>query len=195
LGGVAQQARGTERYGFLQGAFRSSARGMKYGNKDWNTAKHDFLEEFRVVSAVPVAFALSRVTGEGTDPFCPGMTWGNGRWPSLEFARHMATTLSLYGAGFPARVDLLSLYGFAFQYADKTLNGATFTGSRGPASELEAANHYIKAVLQGIRPLDFVLYVPPGLGTMAGHKIPNVEETEDPATILTARFGGGREVW
>jgi hypothetical protein len=147
------------------------------------------------VSAASVAFAMSRVKNESPDPFFPGMTWGNGKWPSLELARHMATALSIYGAGFPARVDLLSLYGFAFQYADKTLNGATFTRSRGPASELEAANHYIAAVSKGGRPLDFVLYVPAGFGSMAGRGVPNVEETNDPNKVLTARFNNGKETW
>jgi hypothetical protein len=62
-------------------------------------------------------------------------------------------------------------------------------------SELEAANCYIDAVSQGAKPMNFVLYVPSGFGTMAGRSVPNVEETDDPAKVFTARFNNGREVW
>jgi hypothetical protein len=123
------------------------------------------------------------------------MTWGKGKWPSVQFTSYIATAASIYGLGFPMRVDLLSLYGHAFQYADKTLNGASYTGSRGPVNDLEAANRYIEAVSQGAKPLNFVLYVPVGFGTLAGRSVPNVEETDDPGKVFTARFDNGQEVW
>jgi len=88
-----------------------------------------------------------------------------------------------------------SLYGYAFQYADKTQNEAKYTGSRGLVSEPEAVKHYIDAVFAGAIPLDFKLYVPTGFGTLAGRNLPNVEENNDPVKIFTASFNSGSEIW
>lgn len=195
LGASSMHIRGAEKYGFLRGAFVSRSLNMKFGNEAWNTEKHDFMKEYRTIAAVSVAFRMSQMEMESPDFFFPTMTWGKGKWPSVQFASYIGMAMSIYGMGFPMRVDLLSLYGHAFQYADKTLNGASYTGSRGPVSDLEAANRYIDAVSQGAKPMNFVLYVPSGFGTMAGRSVPNVEETDDPAKVFTARFNNGREVW
>jgi len=195
LGAYGMHVRGSEKYGFLRGSFLSGSQGIKYSNPLWNTAGHDFTKEYRAAAAATIAFRMSQVETESPDFLFPTMTWGKGKWPSVQFASYIGMAMSIYGMGFPMRVDLLSLYGHAFQYADKTLNGASYTGSRGPVSDLEAANRYIEAVSQGARPLSFVLYVPVGFGTMAGRSLPNVEETDDPGKVFTARFDNGQEVW
>jgi len=101
----------------------------------------------------------------------------------------------IYGLGFPRKINLMSLYGQAFQHADKALNGGTYTGAIGLKSNLEATNAYIKAVSEGAAPLDFILYVPRGFGNMNGTRLPNIEETEEPDKLFTARFNNGQEVW
>ena len=195
LGANSMCLRATEKYGFLRGAFLARSQMLKYGNEQWNSLGHDFVKEFRLASASAVAFRMSQVEMEGKDLLFPTITWGKGKWPSLQLASYVATAFAIYGLEFPIKVDLMSLYGQAFQYADKTLNGGGYTGSLGPESDLEAANHYIKAVAEGASPLNFVLYVPGGYGSLAGSSVPNVEETEDPDKILTARFNNGQEVW
>ena len=195
LGANVMCLRATEKYGFLRGAFIARSQMLKYGNEQWNSLGHDFVKEFRLTSAAAVAFRMSQVEMEGKDLLFPTITWGKGKWPSLQLASYVATAFAIYGLEFPLKVDLMSLYGQAFQYADKTLNGGGYTGSLGPESDLEAANHYIKAVAEGAAPLNFVLYVPGGYGNLAGSSVPNVEETEDPDKIFTARFNNGQEVW
>jgi len=54
---------------------------------------------------------------------------------------------------------------------------------------------YMQAVAGGAQPLPFVLYVPAGYGQVLGKAVPNVEETQDAARMLTVEFGGGAEVW
>ena len=195
LGANVMCLRATEKYGFLRGAFIARSQMLKYGNEQWNSLGHDFVKEFRLASASAVAFMMSQVEMEGKDLLFPTITWGKGKWPSLQLASYVATGFAIYGLEFPLKVDLLSLYGQAFQYADKTLNGGSYTGGLGPESDLEAANHYIKAVAEGAAPLNFVLYVPGGYGNLAGSSVPNVEETEDPDKIFTAHFNNGQEVW
>ncbi|HOI12720.1 MAG TPA: hypothetical protein PLG75_02620 [Methanoculleus sp.] len=96
----------------------------------------------------------------------------------------------------PDQLSTGSLYGTAFRYADKTLNNGRYTGSIDQAvCDPRAVAAYIRATSNGAAPLDFTLYVPAGFGSLAGVKIPNVEETDDPGGIFTARFAGGREVW
>ena len=101
----------------------------------------------------------------------------------------------MYGQGFPARVDLESLYGYAFQYADKTLNNAGYTGNSGMLSDPESANRYIEAVSQGTQQLNFVFFVPTGFVNMAGKTVPNVAETDDAGKVFTAQFNNGKESW
>jgi hypothetical protein len=99
--------------------------------------------------------------------------------------------------GYPFMTTVDSLYGVAFQYADKVFNGSTYTGDfesmSDPVSPL--AMEYIQAVAGGAQSLPFVLYVPTGYGQVLGKAMPNVEETQDPARMLTVEFGGGAEVW
>ncbi|WP_243668323.1 hypothetical protein [Methanoculleus chikugoensis] len=123
-------------------------------------------------------------------------------WPGWNLATWHLLSGFVYGGISPP--DLVSppgsLYGTAFRYADKTRNNGAYTRSVDQAvcDPPRAVALYFEAASNGAAPpLDFTLYVPAGFGSLAGVKIPpNVEETDDPGRIFTARFaGGGREVW
>ncbi len=195
LASRGMQVTGAEKYGFLHGSFLITALRLKYLNAQWNPDGYDFGKSYPVLQAVAIGLTMSRTPVEGKDPLFPSMTWGKGKLPSLQFASYMSTATAIYGRGFPTKVSLPSLYGLAFQYADKTLNGASYTGSPGPASDRRAVDRYIEAVSRGTSPLDFVLYVPPGFGNLGGKPAPNVEETTDPHKIFTVTFNKGRERW
>jgi len=141
------------------------------------------------------AFDMSRSEAVSADPFVSGMTWGGGRWPSWQLATYMYVTGTTYGAKSLVNISLQSLYGTAFQYADKTLNGGSYTGSTDATSDPNSLNAYFQAVLKGATPLDFTLYVPEGYGSLESVPVPNVEETGDPKKIFTAHFNNGAEVW
>ena len=179
----------------LRGQFLSGAMMLKYADENWNPQGHNFLRQYRQVSAPVVAFMMSQMDMESPDALFPDTTWGKGKWPSLQLASYVSTGSTIYGMGFPMGVGLLSLYGYAFQYADKTSNSGNYTGSLDQESDPEAANNYIKAVSDGAASLDFVLYVPAGYGSSTGMSIPNVEETDDPEKVFTAHFNRGQEVW
>jgi hypothetical protein len=187
--------RGTEPFGYLQAAFQTGSRSLQFSNPRWNPSGDDFLQEMFLARACAVALRMSQLEGENKDPFFPAMTWGKGKWPSMQLAHYALMGTLIYGLEFPRKANLMSLYGQAFQYADKKKNGGSYTGGIGLKSELEAANVYIKAVSEGAAPLDFILYLPRGFGSMNGTRIPNIEETEEPDKIFTARFNNGREVW
>jgi hypothetical protein len=184
---------GTEKYGGLHGIFESSE--IKYSKKEWNAQGHDFTKDYQLKSWISTAFNMSRMDSEESDPFFSGMTWGRGRWPSLQYVSHLSKMTSIYASDFPSSVSVYSLYGVAFQYADKTLNQSKFTGYPDRVSDPEAANRYIRAVRQGEEQLDFVVYVPEGFGTLDGESVPNVKETDDPTKIFTAEFDSGQEIW
>lgn len=184
-----------EKYGFLHSSFLSRSTQLKYSDEKWNPQRHNFASDYRLASMPTVSFMMSQLDMENPDTFIPSMTWGKGKWPSLQFAGFASVGLSIYGMTFPLGVDLMSLYGMAFQYADKILNGGSYTGSPDRDSDLESANKYVKAISDGAAPLDFVLYIPTGYGKSVGINIPNVEETDDPEKVFTARFNKGQEVW
>ncbi|MDP2919289.1 MAG: DUF362 domain-containing protein [Dehalococcoidia bacterium] len=194
-GAYSIHLRGVEKYGYLRGTFLSRAFGLKYGNKSWNAEGHDFAREFRWQVLTGVAFQMSRLQADMPDMFVPTMTFGNGKWPSWQLVNFLANGNTIYGLGYPMRADLLSLYGYAFQYADKTQNDGTYTGGTSPESDADSVNKYIRVVKDGAEPLDFTLYVPAGYGRMGMQEIPNVVETDNPAKVFTARFNGGKEVW
>jgi len=184
---------GTEKYGGLRGIFESSE--IKYSKKEWNAQGHDFTKDYQLKSWISTAFNMSRMDSEEADPFFPGMTWGRGRWPSLQYVSHLSKMTSVYGSDIPSSVSIYSIYGVAFQYADKTLNQSKYTGDPSLVSDPEAANRYIQAVRHGEEQLDFVVYVPEGFGTLDGESVPNVKEIDDPTKIFTAEFDGGQETW
>jgi hypothetical protein len=137
---------------------------------------------------------MSQASEEGGDPLFPRLTWGKGKWPSLQFAQYALETTSLYGLEFPKRANLLSLYGFAFQYADKKVNGGKYTGL-GLASDPGAIQSYKEDTDKGGALMDFLVFVPKGYGKLNGIRLPNIRETEDPDKVFTASFNQGREVW
>ncbi|MGA7577791.1 MAG: DUF362 domain-containing protein [Desulfobaccales bacterium] len=186
----------TVEYGSLKGPFYEIATPNKAAHKNWNPQGHDWKREYMLEFGADAAFDLSQSAELRADLFVPGMTYGRGRWPSWQTVTYMLNTAGLYGSNSPNNVSLQSLYGLVFQYADKALNGGSYTGSKDAMrSEPNALHNYFKAVSEGAAPLNFTLYVPVGYGSLETVKMPNVEETEDPNKILTADFNGGQEVW
>ena len=105
-------------------------------------------------------------------------------------------TATLYGPEFKTRIGFPSLYGHAFRYADLTQNEGKYAGRSPSDPTPDAVEQYAADLARDrARPLDFTLFVPPSYGTLTGSPVPNVEETEDPARILTVQFSGGTEVW
>ena len=128
------------------------------------------------------------------DPFTPGVTYGNGKWPSIKFAQFVQTGNLIYGLGFPFSVAFPSLYSNALFYADLTQNGGQYAGPIQP--DLQAVNRYISDVAKGeVKPLDFVLSVPEEFSSLSGAKVPNVEITDDPIKMFTASFQNHEETW
>jgi hypothetical protein len=195
VGAWSGHVRATEKLGGMKGVFLSRAYGLRYGNPAWNEYRHDFLQEWRLVNQMAMAFMMSRMPGEMLDMFTPGATFGMGKWPSWQLVGFFSVSTAIFGQGFPMRIDALSLYAYAFQYADRTQNGGAYTGGEGILSDLEAQNKYVTAVKEGADPLDFTVYVPAGYGKLGIQSVPNLEETNDPAKMFTAAFNGGKEVW
>lgn len=186
----------TDKFGELSGLFNMGANfALKHSNREWNPQGHDFAQEYTLVSIATRAYDMSRSEAVSVDPFVEKMTWGNGSWPSWQLATYMHVTGTTYGAQTRKNISLQSLYGVAFQYADKTLNSGTYTGSTDLISDSDSVNAYFHAILKGADPLDFTLYVPEGYGSLESTPIPNVEETNDPEKIFTAHFNNGAEVW
>ena len=169
---------------------------IKATHANWNPQGHDFAREYLLEQIAETAFLLSQSEVVSQDPFVPGMTFGQGRWPSWQTAAYMLTTGFIYGSNSSDNLSLQSLYGTAFQYADKSLAQGAYTGSTDPmTSDPGSLSKYFEAVAKGSAPLDFTLYVPTGFGSLDSVKIPNVAETEDPGKIFTAHFNRGLEVW
>lgn len=188
------RARGDNPSGLLQSSFRTISQALKFSSPRWNTHGHDFAKDWMLVRACWVALGMSRAPEERKDPFFPGLTWGKGKWPTLQFAEYALGATSIYGQEFPKKANMLSLYGFAFQYADKKMNGGKYTGLS-PASHPEAIQVYKEEAARGAAPLDFIVYVPKGYGNLNGTRLPNIQETEDPDKVFTASFNRGGEVW
>jgi hypothetical protein len=188
----------TTEYGSLKASFYTPACFFKNSDKNWNSEGHDFTKEQIVVMTAADAFKYSQSEAVHADFFVPGMTWGRGMWPSWQSATYWQYIRGLYGSVFIKYINLGSLYGLAFQYADKVLNAGRYTGSvNQQISDPSSIDRYFEALSKGADPLNFTLYVPAGsgYGTLEKVKIPNVEETDDPKKIWTAHFNGGREIW
>ena len=188
------QARGNNPYGFLQSSFRTISQSLKFTTPLWNSQGHDFVKDWMVIRACWVAFQMSKAPEERKDPFFPALTWGKGKWPSLQFAQYALGATALYGLEYPTKAGLLSLYGFTFQYADKKMNGGKYTGL-GMATTPEVIQNYKEDTARGRAPMDFMVLVPKGYGNFNGTRLPNIQETEDPDKIFTASFDQGRESW
>jgi len=145
--------------------------------------------------ALVKVFAMSKAKKETPDPLFHGMTWGNGKWPSLQYAMHQQMFAQIYGQTFPDRFDLtMSPYGCSFRYADAKWNGAKYCNAQAMAQNEDIIGNYHKEVERGGDLLPFTFYVPRGLGSVGNTRVPNVDETEDPQLIFTASFNG-KEVW
>jgi hypothetical protein len=193
--GYAMHVQLTAAYGVLKGKF-CETNVMKATHQNWNPQGHDFAREYWLEQVAEAAFALSQSEAVSADPLVPGMTFGQGRWPSWQTAAYMLTTGFIYGSNSPANFNLQSLYGTAFQYADKSLAQGAYTGSIDQmTSDPGSLSKYFEAVSNGGQTLDFTLYVPEGFGSLDSVKIPNVAETENPGKIFTAHFNQGLEVW
>ena len=82
------------------------------------------------------------------------------------------------------------------RHADRTQYRSQYAGPLRFTPDPEGVQRYVDEVVRGkASALDFVLYVPPGHGSLAGSKLPNVEETSEPARLFTAAFRGGKEMW
>jgi len=193
--GEGSYLRTVDAYGSLRAGFMISANSLRYSDANWNADGHDFCREARLANAAAMALGMSYAQTEQKDPVFPTMSWGKGKWPSMQHVLGLSVRNALYGSKGPDDISIMSLYGNAFQYADKTQNNGGYTGSTGAASDREAISKYARAASEGAPLLDFVFYVPEGFGPPEGTTVPNLVETSDPARILTAHFAGGKEIW
>jgi uncharacterized protein (DUF362 family) len=163
-------------------------------NPRWNAAGHDFNKEQFFGTVAVVAHRMSQSPKEQPDPFFPGMNWGNGKWPSFTLAASSYVHQIIYGWKFPVQAGVSSLFGSAVAFADCQQNNRGFIGRVRSAPEPDAVQNYLEAVRAGRqKPLDFTLFVPLGYG--GNGRIPNVEESDDPAKIFTAVFPGEKIRW
>jgi len=193
-GGRMVRLLGTEPFGAQQGSFQMRAAMLRWGDAAFGSDGETPLREHSDSWACSAALRLALTPTESKDPLFPSMTWGGGKWPSLQFAKQAQILAMVYGLEAPEAIDLVSLYGYAFDYADKSLNGGRFTGGPGPTMDLAAAQKYVQAVEEGAEPLPFVLYVPAGFSRCGERAVPNVQETTDREKMFRAEFGG-QEVW
>ncbi|MCK9276110.1 MAG: DUF362 domain-containing protein [Syntrophales bacterium] len=165
----------------------------RYSNPEWNSEGHDFTLGLVFGTVGVIAQRMSCAPEEKEDSFVPGLIWGKGKWPSfsLAFDRYMKQVL--YGWKYPDKVSLSSLYGNACAFADYLQNGGKFLGEKRGIPSPQAAQTYVEAVHGGkMAPLDFTFFVPPGYGSS---DFPNIEETKDPAKVLTVDFESGKYLW
>jgi hypothetical protein len=139
---------------------------------------------------------VSEVDMEGQDPFMPHLVFGRGKWPSYQLASFLRTGTLIFGRDYPNSIDAFSLYGVVLRHADLTQNQGRYLGQIRREPDPEGVRKYRAAVEdEGAAPLDFVLYVPAGYGSVAGASVPGIEETNDPDKLFTAVFRGGEEEW
>ena len=194
-GGTGICVQASQPFGYLRGHFLTGAALQKYSEPAWNKGGHSILKEYYYGAAVMVAMRLSQMEIESPDPFAPGLTWGKGKWPSYFLVNFLLRGQTLYGAGFPNAISFPSLYGDAFQYADRALNGRHYAGAARNRPNPDAFQQYFQDLESGNRqPLEFTLYVPVGFGSIGGKPVANVTETMNPGIVLTATFGSG-EKW
>jgi hypothetical protein len=178
-------------YGGTHGDFIARSTMLKCSNKSWNTEGHDFSREHTIGHASGLAFTLSRLDTERDDPFYPGLKFGKGKWPTIQMALYLHIAFSIFGISYPEKIEIASLYGWVFQHADRTLNGAAYVGS----GSLGSAERYVQDVIGGKKPLNFELYIPQGFSRMSSRIIPNIRETTDPEKIFSVSFNSGQEIW
>ena len=187
---------GMEDSALLQGKFDQVTTCFKLMDASWNTDGYDLMKEYNYGLICGVAYQMSLMEMELPDLFVSGLTWGKGKWPSFELARHVLFGLSLYGEQYPEKIQFPSLYGMAFSHADNTQNRSGYVGGVMSEPDQTGLDGYIKGVAEGkVSPLDFTIYVPPGFDNLSGAVIPNVEVSTDPSRVFTASFDGDKEIW
>jgi hypothetical protein len=194
--GISTSITGSEKFGFLRGPFSMVARRLKWSRAEWNPAGHTIFKDAFFASICWTAYRMSKSEKEQPDLFLPGLTWGRGKWPSFDMAKHIYLGSALFGGRFPDKVMFPGLYSLAFRYADLTQNQGRYTGDIVTKPNPKALDRYISQVgSDGAAPLDFTYYVPGGMDKINGSKPPNIEMTSDPSLIFTAHFSGGSEIW
>ena len=186
----------SEDSGFLQGKFDQGTSVLRLMDASWNPHGDDLMKEYNYGLICGVAYQMSLMETELPDLFIPGLTWGKGKWPSFELAKHVLFGLSLFGEQYPERIQFPSLYGMAFSHADSTQNQSRYAGGIVTEPDQTGLDSYVQGVAEGkVKPLDFTIYVPPGFDNLSGAVIPNVEVSTDQARVFTASFDGGKEIW
>ncbi|BBF43757.1 hypothetical protein lbkm_2445 [Lachnospiraceae bacterium KM106-2] len=155
---------------------------LKYSYKDWNSESIDFMRGEQMIAITNLAYNLSKSDTLCTDLFISNMNYGQGQWPSWQTASYLYCTNSLYGSHLISQINLDSIYGLAFSYADITANHSYYTNNSNPI------DRYFKDVTSAGNRLPFTLYVPDGWSELEGNPIPNVVETSNKAKIFTVTF-------
>ena len=122
-------------HGRWLGYFLFHSNMLRWSNVELNVEKRDFLKHHQETSAVAMGMALSRMEIEAPDPIFPSMTWGKGKWPSIQAAVYLTTGMAIYGRGFPSRMTTDSLYGVAFRYASTMHRASNPAGRRWPTAQ------------------------------------------------------------
>jgi hypothetical protein len=195
-GGYMVSCIGTDPLASLSAPVKMGTRMFKLGGAQRNPHGYDILQEYSFSTVCLTAYRMSQLETENPDFFVPGMTWGRGKWPSVQTAQYIGTGMSLYGLSFPLQITYPSLYGSALFYADMTQNEARYLGAFGGQMMAEPLLNYLAEMQKdGSKPLDFIFHVPPGYDKIGGVPLPNVVATDDPAKIMTVWFKGGEEIW
>ncbi|MDY6833866.1 MAG: hypothetical protein SVY53_03580 [Chloroflexota bacterium] len=103
-----------------------------------NPHGHDLLKEMNYGFTAAVALRMSKMELEAPDPFLPRLTWGKGKLPSCQLAWFLFVGISLYGEGFPYKIQPPSLYSAAPFCDDLTQNGGLYASTIRNQPALEA---------------------------------------------------------
>lgn len=132
---------------------------------------------------------LSNLEKIRPDLYIEGMFFGKGIWPSWYTVEYIKYLLDIYGSESYYEISLDSMYGFAFRYADKTMNNGDYTGGINQIEDNKySINKYFEALSNNEEPLKFIMYVPVGYGKLNGKNVPNVIETKNKLKIFTVEF-------
>lgn len=168
---------------------------FRFLKREWNMAGRDANGIGQINGVVLMAMRLSQLAEEKPDPLTPGLTYGDGKWPSFRYVEHLLLRNGIYGPMFPDRIPWMTPYGFAFCYADYRWGEGRFTGGGRPNFERNIIGEYHNSLTNGSEPLPFTIYLPEGYGMMKEQPIPNVEETDNPSVLFSASFNNGGEIW
>lgn len=161
----------------LRIAFCASATTLRHSRADWNEHGDELFRDEALSGASLTALFMSRNRTEAQDGANPSMTYGNGKWPSVDAVMQQGL-----------RTSVQRVYSAALAYADAKLNGGKYRGRSG-------VEKYTKAVQKDPdKAIDFVLYIPKGATGLFNTPPPNIEETEDKTKIFTAHLNEGKEI-